>query len=52
MAEPTEAARKWARDNNSTWVPEVAPEEAEINYREATPEEARRIMSEMRIPEE
>ncbi len=36
---PTPAAIEWARRRNSVWVPEVAPEEAQINWRILAPEE-------------
>lgn len=45
----TPAAVEWAEKNNSTWIPECAPEEAKVNYRELTPEEAREEMKFARV---
>ncbi len=33
--EPTEAAKQWAKDNGSSWVPEVAPHEAPVRIEPA-----------------
>ncbi len=29
---PTEAALQWAKDNNSEWIPEVSPQEAQVRF--------------------
>lgn len=47
---PTERAIQWAKENNSSWIPEVAPDECPIRVKYLTHEEALEAVKELCPP--